>query len=195
VRPGDPVLLRSVYRSRVRWTFPHRLVELAPEHVVMYLAAGSPGKITPRGPDGYLRRWMGPAEPSDHVWYGSGVLWRIPFAASHALGHFWHESGGFAGWYVNLQEPLRRSPLGYDTCDQALDVWVEPDGTWHWKDEDELAEAVELGIYSPAEAETIRAEGERVVAALDTLVPTGWEEWRPPPHWGPLDLPERWHET
>jgi hypothetical protein len=24
VRPGDPVLLRSIYRGRVRWTFPHR---------------------------------------------------------------------------------------------------------------------------------------------------------------------------
>ncbi|HSP74054.1 MAG TPA: hypothetical protein VLN26_16905 [Gaiellaceae bacterium] len=27
---GDVVLLRSVYRGRVRWTFPHRVVATAP---------------------------------------------------------------------------------------------------------------------------------------------------------------------
>jgi predicted RNA-binding protein associated with RNAse of E/G family len=32
------------------------------------------------------------------------------------------------------------------TTDQALDVPAFADGTWRWKDEDELAEAVELGI-------------------------------------------------
>jgi Protein of unknown function (DUF402) len=187
------VLLRSVYRGRVRWTFPHRLVELTRNRLVTYLAPGSAGKITARGPDGYLRRWMGATEPSDHRWYGGGLLWETRFGAAHALGHFWDEAGTFLGWYVNLQEPLRRSPLGWDTCDQALDICVEPDGSWRWKDEDELQEAIELGIYSRAEAEAIRAEGERVVVALDSLLPTGWEQWRPPGDWGPLELPKAWH--
>jgi hypothetical protein len=195
VQSGDPVLLRSVYRNRVRWTFPHRVVELTPDRVVMHLAPGSAGKITPRGPDGYLRRWMGPYAPSDHVWYGGGVLWQTRFGASHALGHFWDEAGRFLGWYVNLQEPLRPTRLGWDSCDQALDVWIEPDGSWEWKDEDEFQEAIELGIYSPAQADAIRAEGEGVITRLDTLIPTGWEDGRPPAAWGPLPLPTSWDVT
>ena len=68
---------------------------------------------------------------------------------------------------------------------------VQPDGVWSWKDEDELAEAVTLGIWTQAEADEIRAEGERVVA--EAPWPTGWEGWRPPPDWGPLGLPRDWH--
>ena len=61
--------------------------------------------------------------------------------------------------------------------DQALDVLVEPDGTWRWKDEDDLAEAQALEIWTADEAAAIRAEGERVIAVRPW--PTGWESWRP----------------
>jgi hypothetical protein len=174
----------------VRWTFPHRLVNLEDDRVAMYLTPGSAGKITPRGPDGYLRRWMGPTPPSDHVWQGGGVLWETRFDAAHALGHFWDENGSFLGWYVNLQEPLRATPLGWDSCDQALDVWIERDGSWQWKDEDEFAEAIELGIFDADDAAAIRAEGERMIAQRPW--PTGWEDWQPDPAWAPLALPAGW---
>jgi hypothetical protein len=78
-----------------------------------------------------------------------------------------------------------------DTTDLALDVTVDPDGTWAWKDEDELAEAISLGVLDEAAAAELRAEGERVIAAKPW--PTGWEDWRPPPDWGPLPLPVDWH--
>ena len=61
--------------------------------------------------------------------------------------------------------------------DQALDVLVEPDGTWRWKDEDDLAEAQALGHLDCRRGSGRRAEGERVIAASPW--PTGWEDWRP----------------
>ncbi|MBV8715140.1 MAG: YgaC family protein [Chloroflexi bacterium] len=85
----------------------------------------------------------------------------------------------FLFWKINLQAPLRRTPLGFDSWDHLLDLWVMPDGSWSWKDEDELEEAVDLGLFSEAEARAIRAEGERVIGRLDGLIPTGWERWRP----------------
>jgi hypothetical protein len=91
---------------------------------------------------------------------------------------------------VQLQEPLRESGLGYDTMDHALDVWIQPDGTWTWKDEDDFAEAMELGIFAPEEAAAIRGEGERVLAARPW--PTGWEDWRLPPAWPLPQLPGDW---
>jgi hypothetical protein len=60
---------------------------------------------------------------------------------------------------------------------------VRPDLSWEWKDEAELAIAVEFGLYSAEEAAAIRAEGKRVVARLPELIPTGWEAWRPDPAW------------
>lgn len=78
----------------------------------------------------------------------------------------------------------------FDTTDWALDVWVEPDGTWNWKDEDDFARAQELGVLDPAGAAAVRAEGERVIA--EHPWPTGWEDWRPPTDWEPLPLPPGW---
>jgi hypothetical protein len=93
-------------------------------------------------------------------------------------------------WYVNLQEPLRRTPLGFDTCDQLLDLVRTRDGKWRWKDERELGAAVERGFLSNEEAAAIRAEGERVIAA--DPFPTGWEDWRPDPSWPAPALPPGW---
>jgi len=105
----------------------------------------------------------------------------------------WDEEWAFLAWYVNLQAPLVVRGDRFDTTDHALDVVVEPDGSWFWKDENELAEAVALGILTEAEAAGVRAEGERVIA--ECLWPTGWEAWRPRDDWHPLPLPADWHVT
>ncbi len=113
-------------------------------------------------------------------------------ADAHTLELFWNAAWEFRGWYVNLQTPLEETPLGFDTTDLALDVTIDPNGRWAWKDEDDFAEAIELGVLSPEHAASVRREGERVIAALPDLIPTGWEEWRPDPDWGAPDLPAGW---
>ncbi|HUZ16052.1 MAG TPA: hypothetical protein VMU72_07705 [Gaiellaceae bacterium] len=57
--------------------------------------------------------------------------------------------------------------------------------------EDHFAAAVTRGFLGTATAAEIRAEGERVIA--ERPWPTGWEDWRPPPEWEALPLPEDWH--
>ena len=38
--------------------------------------------------------------------------------AAHSVELLWNaETGQFLCWYINLQEPLRRTPLGFDTMD------------------------------------------------------------------------------
>ena len=127
-------------------------------------------------------------------WHTSRVLWLLPHNRAYAFGHFWNESGAFQFYYVNLEEVPRRTSLGVDAGDQVLDVVVAPDGSWRWKDEDELAHALSVGMFSPDEAAAIRAEGERVIAELPTLLPTGWEDWQPDPDWPPIPLPEGWDQ-
>ena len=192
MRPGDAVLVRSVYRGRVRWAFPHRFVANDGDRVVLYLTPGTSGVWMGRDPDGrYLERWARGDDPHAHVWHTHHLLWLVrPDTDSHMLGVLWDERWRLRGWYVNLQEPFRKTRLGYDYADLALDVVVAPDGSWTWKDEDDFAETQRLGILDPDAAAALRAEGERVVARSPW--PTGWEEWRPDPAWRPLALPDGW---
>jgi uncharacterized protein len=194
VRPGEPVLFRSVYRERVRFAFSHRLVADDGGRLSLYLAPGTHGAWMGRDPDGrYLERWAGDEEPHPHVWHTHHVLWLVRPEETHMLGLLWDERWEFRCWYVNLQAPLTGTPLGFDTTDWALDVVVAPDGSWSWKDEDDFAEAEELGIFEPSEAAAVWAEGERVIA--ERPWPTGWEEWRPDPAWTPPPLPTGWQRT
>ena len=88
---------------------------------------------------------------------------------------FWRD-GAFEHWYVNFEQPLRRSPVGFDTFDEKLDLIVQPDGRYVWKDEDELEQAAALGLVDAA---AVRAEAARVLE--EWPFPTGWEDWRPDP--------------
>jgi hypothetical protein len=182
-------LLRFVSFGHVRQAVPHTLVELTDERVVLWVPNGTP-----------IQRFSGPPlheadDLASYDWSLRESVWRndtlriTSFDDAHALWLFWRE-GAFAGWYVNLQELLRPTPLGWDTRDHALDIVVEPDGTWSWKDEDHLAAAVARGRFSSQEARAIRAEGERVLAARPW--PTGWEDWRPDPGWPRPELPAGW---
>lgn len=98
----------------------------------------------------------------------------------------------FEGFYVNLEEPLVRTPVGWDFEDHLLDVWIDPDGGWRWVDEDELAEAVELGVFSEREAAAIRAAGERALERVLAGEYDAWREWRPHPSWQRPELPAGW---
>ena len=91
-------------------------------------------------------------------WTRDAVVLARPGRA-HSIYVFWRE-GAFEHWYVNFEEPLRRTPVGFDTFDQKLDLIVMPDGTYRWKDEDELEQAAALGLLDP---EAVRAEAARVL--------------------------------
>lgn len=192
MRVGDPVILRSIYRGNVRWAFPHRY---AGEHesgrLALYCQPGNCGKKLALVEGRHdVRGWAQGTAPTDHVWERTHSLRFMRSGDAHTIEVHWNESWEPLCWYVNLQAPLRVEGSRFDTTDQALDIVVDPDGAWAWKDEDELAALVALGAFDEALAAEIRAEGERVIAAKPW--PTGWEAWRPPPEWTPLALAEDW---
>lgn len=189
---GDTVVLRSIFRGHIRVAFPHRLVAAAGSGVALYLAPGTQYKRFVGRPlhdvaDLGRHEWS----LRDATWERTHCLRTTTFGTAHSVDHYWDSTtGAFLCWYVNLQEPLRRSKVGFDTRDQALDVVVRPDGTWEWKDEDHLAAAVARGHVDAQEAAAVRAEAEAVIARWP--FPTGWEHWRPDPAWPPPVLPDGW---
>ena len=131
---------------------------------------------------------------TDLVWDVS-TLWLMRPGDWHAVWVSWLESGRHLGWYVNLQEPFRRSPLGFQTMDLMLDVIVERDRSWRWKDEDELDLLVARGVFDAELGQRLRAEGLAVVArARSGEPPFGepWPSWHPDPTWSRPELPEDW---
>lgn len=71
------------------------------------------------------------------------------------------------GWYINLEQPWKRTTVGFDTRDDVLDVTVADDlSDSRLKDENELMYAVGVGLFSKAEAESIRLAADTAIADL-----------------------------
>lgn len=189
--PGATILIRYVWRNRVWYAEPVTVVQDEPLGHVLFLRAGTPTKWT----------WVDFASgafdgPHDHLWHSTDVLKLIEDGAAHAVWARWGVGDGpFLGWYIDLQDPLRRVPGGLVTWDRSLDIVVTPDLRWRWKDEDHFARLQELGWLTAAEAATIRAEGERVIERIEHCAPPFGEPWphrRPDPTWPIPALPDDW---
>ena len=149
------------------------------ELLVTYLAAGTPFTFPP-GRE--VHPWAGRGS-----WEGHGVLMLQRPGDAYAIWVFWFgDEREFRGWYVNFQEPFRRTAEGYDTQDLELDIWVPVDGPWEWKDDELLTQRVREGRFTAEQATWIRAEGARVGALLDAgerWWDDAWASWRPDEGW------------
>jgi predicted RNA-binding protein associated with RNAse of E/G family len=111
---------------------------------------------------------------------------------------FWDPGWQFKNWYVNLEEPLARWEGGVDSEDHFLDISVHPDRSWHWRDEDEFAQAQRDRLMDAPLAERVRQAGRAAVAeirAWGSPYADGWEHWRPDPSWEVPSLPGDWDRT
>ena len=199
--PGAVLVRRSVRDGVVRSGQAMWVVRDTEELIALYLCPGSVGarrKGQRGGPGGRMMLpggWTGGYE--DRVWHSSHLLVLYRPGDAHSVGLFWREADWVLDyWYVNLEDPWRRTAVGFDSWDRVLDIVVAADlGSWRWKDEDEFAWAQENGVFTADEAAAIRREGERAAGAIEQRASPyrdGWERWRPPPEWGPLTLPAGW---
>ena len=182
MRSSDDAVWRDVHRGRVWRAQACRIVAETADVVALWIPAGSPAKV----PSGGLRIPCDEWEPVDTAPRATQLCVARPGRA-HSVYVFWDDAWELHHWYVNFEQPLRRSPVGFDTFDQKLDLIVAPDGTYRWKDEDELEQAAALGLLDAA---AVRAEAARVLE--EWPFPTGWEDWRPDPSWPLPAFPEGW---
>ncbi len=176
---------RDVHHGRVWRAQACRVVEESAQTIALWMPAGSPGKV----PAGGIRIPGDDWELEDTAPGRDQICIARPGRA-HSIYVFWGDDGEFTHWYVNFEQPLRRSPVGFDTFDEKLDLIVSRDGTYRWKDEDELEQAAAAGLL---DADAVRAEAQRVLS--EWPFPTGWEDWRPDPAWPIPQLPPGWERV
>ena len=134
----------------------------------------------------------------DTEWTFGGTLRLSIPGASYSVIRLSNVDGSLYQWYINLEEPLRQTDIGFDYQDNILDVVVQPNLTdWIWRDEDELEEVVAAGLLSKAKATALYAEGTAAVALLQSgkSVFNGWANWRPDPSWPVPALPPGWDKA
>ncbi len=181
---------RDVWRGRPHVGWGGYVLEDTDEQVALYLPEGSPLAFA----DDFFgapHPWSGRDR-----WFGHGVVQLHRPGSMNSVWVFWTGlRPELAAWYVNLEEPWRRSPLGFDTQDLELDLVVEPDGSWSFKDDEQLDPWVERGRWTREEVAAIRAEGARLGAELDAgrrWWSEEWATWEADPAWAPPVLPEGW---
>jgi hypothetical protein len=182
---GDVIVRREVLNDGRCWLhLPVVVVRDEPGLLATYIFEGAPFTF----PDGDWpiaggrHPWAGRER-----WTGHGCLMLQRPGEAHAVWLFWHgPERAFHGWYVNLQEPFRRTLDGYDTQDLELDIWVPREGGWVLKDDELLDLRVREGRFTQDQARAARREAARVTAALDAgrrWWDDGWADWRPPVAW------------
>ena len=191
--PGQAVALREIWEGRVWSARPATVVEDAEDQVTLFIPSHA--------------RWMAPFHDGTRLKiqqpdfelveqpYKAHVLSFAWPGSSAAVLLFYEEDWSPEHWYVNLEDPLRRSPVGFDTLDHKLDVIVELDGTWGGKDEDEFEQIIRVGMFPPEDAPGLRREAEGAVRRILERRPPfdrDWSAWRPDPSWPTPTLPEGW---
>ncbi|MFI9719024.1 DUF402 domain-containing protein [Streptomyces sp. NPDC052396] len=201
--PGDQILWR--YRGnatdRIHICRPMTVVQDTPDLLAAWMAPGTScvrpvlADGTPLYREPLATRYTKPRTTAVDSWFGPGVLKLARPGEPWSIWLFWDLDWQFRNWYVNLEEPLTRWARGVDSEDHFLDIAVQPDRRWEWKDEDEFARAQQVGLLTAAQAERVRAAGHAAaehIEAWGAPFTSGWEHWRPDPAWPVPSLPADW---
>lgn len=186
--PGETIEYRHVKDDEVWWRTPARVIEDSDELTVLWWPAGTRyQRASSADRLDHLavlaaRGWV----LEDAEWAGGDALHIVPRGAPYSIWPFRSSDHVLLGWYCNLQSPLERSTVGFDTDDWTLDVVAAADlSTWGLKDEDELAEGERVGLYDADDVTRIHSARDDVVALIESksALFRAWSDWRPDRSW------------
>jgi predicted RNA-binding protein associated with RNAse of E/G family len=200
---GDHILVRYFGSDgRQQMTLPMRVVEDREDRTVAWLTEGS--EITywttqdGRDPRSYPLNelFQQTLVAKRRQWIGPGILRVLLPEVPFQIIHFWDDDGSFRGWYVNFEQPFQRAGTSFDAIDWHVDLWLFPDGTHEWKDEDEAEAAVAAGVLHTEELARARMIGRALIKDPGALLQRvgDWRNFVPPAAWTPLELPVTWNQ-
>lgn len=186
---GETILMREVWRGKTWEQRTAIVAEDSQEMIVLYTPPEADALVAI---DSEGRRLRMPTTPDWSLegtrTFTSGLIGVHVPGTQHSLLAIFDPPAGYGPWYINIESDLVRTDAGFDYEEHVLDVVVDRNlSAWRWKDEDELEEAVELGLFTAGQAAEFRAEGERALEWLLSRRPPydrDWLSWRPPAEWG-----------
>ena len=193
------VALRWVSGYFITGAVPCVVVEEATDFVALYQPAGTIWKRAAGERSGPRGRNMLPADRSgsyeDVPWTGDGVVRVHRFGEEWSVWR-WVDSGGewSEHFYLNLEDPWRRTAIGFDSGDWELDIVGTPE-SWTYKDEDELQWSANVGLVDADWVARTRDAGRRASAALELGAwpfNADWSRWRPAAELPLPALPRDW---
>ncbi|MBN1316981.1 MAG: DUF402 domain-containing protein [Anaerolineales bacterium] len=204
---GDNCVLRGIVNNQVWMAQSVIVVQDKPKETVLLLLPGAECAL----PEGYWRwrinndfshgsRWQ--EAKSDRIvlrkfaWLRNRVLMFLEPEKYYSCFLFWdHESNKFGCYYVNFQIPYKRSHCGFDTYDLDLDIVIDTDFNWEWKDETEYRQGIlEGGIIDDWVRGIEQSKPEVFERIEKRLYPFdgSWLDWQPDHAWACPSLPDGW---
>jgi len=199
---GDIVSWRGIFRNRVWHAQTVIIVEDSQNETVVALLP----ETECMAPEGYLqgkqsdkRRW----NFKDKYWELERYNWRtnrllilLQPNNFYSTMYFWDDATNeFLCYYMNFQLPFRRSISGIDTLDLDLDLIINPDFSFEWKDEKDYQMAIEHEIISPEWIQGIDNAKSDIFDRFEKRqypYDGSWLAWMPNPNWMPPKLPINW---
>jgi hypothetical protein len=201
--PGDTIVFREFWGGKIWLVIPAVVVHDNADLIALYIPPGTHWKRH-QSLDG---RVSVPQQRKNKSWALQDAVWEsispdiklaIP-GESYSIWVFRNEGDkSLRFWYINLEDkeaPMHRTAKGFDSTDLLLDLIIEPNmKDWRWDDEDELQEAVEIGLVTQEKARSLYKKGEEVRKLLTSgnSVFNEWQHWRPDPSWKIPVLPDGW---
>ena len=195
--PGQVVARKNYRGPHVSWKQATTVVRDDSCGLALWLPVGADFEFR-LGPDGGMLRTgaveeFGAAPLIRQHWRDADVLMWHPPGQAHSVWWFFRD-GRFRHWYVNLESPYTRGSGWIANVDHHLDIVVNSDRSWQWKDEQDLDEATGMpGFWTVDQAAQIREEGRRVIATAESgAFPFDgtWCNFQPHPRWRIPRLPK-----
>lgn len=132
----------------------------------------------------------------EYIWHTNRLLIFLEPEKYFACCIFWnHTSNHFGCYYINFQLPFQRSHCGFDTLDLDLDIVIDTQCNWEWKDLEEYNAGIKEGGILAEWVEGIENSKNDVFERINKRsypLDGSWLEWRPPEDWIPPKLPKGW---
>jgi predicted RNA-binding protein associated with RNAse of E/G family len=157
--------MRRRYASREEWA---RLLDRHFE-VRRVDREGFHGYVTRLSIDSVSEPLIVPLDGTNYRLADAGFTWlqHVPDDSRHTLTTLLDEEGHVVQWYVDIAAATGVDERGIPWWDDLfLDVVIQPNGSIHLLDEDELEEARENGEITGDDYEAAQAEARRVLAGL-----------------------------
>ena len=201
-QPGDIITWRGIFNDRVWHAQPTVVVKDSPEELVLTLLPGTEcatDENYPKGKKAGKRRWEFMDNDwtlAKYTWHTNRLLLILEPETYYSAVYFWnHTSNEFICYYINFQQPFKRSHCGIDTLDLELDIIINPDLSYEWKDLEDYEKCISAGMIRPEWVQEIDKAKEDILERLAKRaypLDGSWLDWKPDPTWSPPKLPADW---